>query len=84
MESAPLEWHRVGTNQEVVARTPFSVNHGGFSIAVFSHQGRLRAIGNRCNHKGGPLCEGRLRGETVTWHLDNGHGWREAAILNIG
>ena len=37
---------------------------------MFLYDGRFRAIGNTCNHKGGPLSEGRLRGEFVMcpWH----------------
>ncbi|TAH38712.1 MAG: (2Fe-2S)-binding protein [Planctomycetota bacterium] len=39
-------------------------------VALFWHEGRPYAISNVCNHKGGPLAEGRVRGEYVLcpWH----------------
>lgn len=74
-------WHRLGTKAEVAARVPYSVKLERNSIAVFEYEGKFRAIGNACNHKGGPLCEGRMRDEYVVcpWHgweysVVNGHG----------
>jgi nitrite reductase/ring-hydroxylating ferredoxin subunit/multimeric flavodoxin WrbA len=42
-------------------------------VAVFNIKGKFYAISNTCIHKGGPLSEGFLEGETVTcpWH-----GWK--------
>jgi nitrite reductase/ring-hydroxylating ferredoxin subunit len=37
----------------------------GRSIGVFNVGGRFYALDNRCPHKGGPLCEGRLGGTTL-------------------
>ncbi len=34
---------------------------GADGVTVFNVGGRLYALGNRCPHKGGPLCRGRLR-----------------------
>ncbi len=81
MEPAPLQWHRVGSRHDLSSRTPFSVNYGKYSIAIFSYEGRFRAIGNRCNHKGGPLCEGHLRGEFIQcpWH-----GWEYSVVTGKG
>ncbi len=44
----------------------------GKQIALFNIGGKFYAISNKCAHKGGPLGEGDLDGETVTcpWH-----GW---------
>ncbi|MEO8575902.1 MAG: Rieske 2Fe-2S domain-containing protein [Gemmatimonadales bacterium] len=77
----PPHWHDLGTREEVFARAPFSVEYDEHSIAVFVHDGAVRAIGNRCNHKGGPLCEGRVRGEFVQcpWH-----GWEYSVITGKG
>ncbi len=74
-------WHRLGTLDELRTRVPFSVRLDGHQIAVFLYEERVRAIGNRCNHKGGPLCEGRLRGEFVTcpWH-----GWEYSVVSGKG
>jgi nitrite reductase/ring-hydroxylating ferredoxin subunit len=38
------------------------VNAGGRAIVVFNLGGEFFAITNRCPHKGGSLCEGRLTG----------------------
>ncbi len=45
----------------------------GQSIAVFNVDGTYFAIDNTCVHRGGPLGEGELEGDTVTcpWH-----GWQ--------
>ena len=81
MEPTPLQWHELGTRDEVLGRAPYSVNHADHAIAIFFHEGTVRAIGNRCNHKGGPLCEGRVRGEYVQcpWH-----GWEYSVITGKG
>ena len=65
-------WHRLGTRDELQSRVPFTVKLDRHQIAVFFYDGQFRAISNTCNHKGGPLCEGRLRDEYVMcpWH-----GW---------
>ena len=52
-------WHRLGTKDEVLARAPFDVKLDRNDIAVFFYDGAFRAISNTCNHKGGPLSEGR-------------------------
>jgi len=67
------DWQRLGSRDEVIARAPYTVKLERQRIAVFQHDGRFHAISNVCNHKGGPLCEGRMRDEFVTcpWH-----GWR--------
>jgi nitrite reductase/ring-hydroxylating ferredoxin subunit/multimeric flavodoxin WrbA len=74
-------WHRLGTREEIAARVPFSLRVERHAVAVFLHEGRFRAIGNACNHRGGPLCEGRLRGEFVAcpWH-----GWEYSVVTGQG
>jgi nitrite reductase/ring-hydroxylating ferredoxin subunit/multimeric flavodoxin WrbA len=74
-------WHRLGTREELLARVPFSVRIERHTVAVFFHEGAFRAIGNACNHKGGPLCEGRLRGEFVVcpWHA-----WEYSVVTGRG
>ena len=75
------EWHRLGSKDEVLARAPFSMKIERHRIAVFVHDGRLTAISDICNHKGGPLSEGRVRGEFVTcpWH-----GWEYSVLTGKG
>jgi nitrite reductase/ring-hydroxylating ferredoxin subunit/multimeric flavodoxin WrbA len=74
-------WHRLGAREELHARAPFSVTVERHRIAVFLHEGRFRAISDICNHRGGPLSEGRLRGEFVMcpWHA-----WEYSVITGKG
>jgi nitrite reductase/ring-hydroxylating ferredoxin subunit/multimeric flavodoxin WrbA len=74
-------WHRVGTASGLRAAAPVAVAAGGHQIAIFVYDGHLRAISNRCNHKGGPLAEGRLHGEFVMcpWHA-----WEYSVITGRG
>jgi nitrite reductase/ring-hydroxylating ferredoxin subunit len=46
------------------------VEAGGQSIAIFNVGGSFYAVDNTCTHRGGPLSEGTLTGDTVTcpWH----------------
>jgi nitrite reductase/ring-hydroxylating ferredoxin subunit/multimeric flavodoxin WrbA len=75
------EWHRLGSRDDVLARAPFSQKIERHQIAVFAHEGQIRAISNICNHKGGPLCEGTVRGEFVAcpWH-----GWEYSLVTGKG
>jgi nitrite reductase/ring-hydroxylating ferredoxin subunit/multimeric flavodoxin WrbA len=74
-------WHRLGTKAELSARVPFSVKLDRHTVAVFLYEDRFRAIGNTCNHKGGPLCDGRLHGEFVMcpWHA-----WEYSVVTGKG
>jgi nitrite reductase/ring-hydroxylating ferredoxin subunit/multimeric flavodoxin WrbA len=75
------DWHRLGTKPELLARVPFSMKLARHTIAVFFHENRFRAIGATCNHQGGPLAEGRLRGEFVMcpWHA-----WEYSVVTGKG
>src|SRR5438034_5422860 len=74
-------WHRLGDTPELLLQVPSVFKLDRWSVAVFRHDGRFRAIGNACNHKGGPLSEGRLRGEVVMcpWHA-----WEYTVITGKG
>src|SRR2546428_9288253 len=74
-------WHRLGTKEDLLARAPFAVKLDRHDIAVFHHEGAFRAISNSCNHKGGPLSQGRLHGEFVMcpWHA-----WEYSVITGKG
>ena len=74
-------WHRLGDGTELMSRVPCSFKLDRWSIALFFYDGKFRAIGNSCNHKGGPLCDGRLRGEFVMcpWHA-----WEYSVITGKG
>jgi nitrite reductase/ring-hydroxylating ferredoxin subunit/multimeric flavodoxin WrbA len=74
-------WHLLGTRDELLARAPFAVKIEHHRVAVFHHEGRFRAISDICNHRGGPLSEGRLHGEFVMcpWHA-----WEYSVITGKG
>ena len=73
-------WRRLGTRDELLAQVPYSVKLDRHRIALF-HHGGFRAIADGCNHRGGPLSEGRLRDEFVMcpWH-----GWEYSVITGRG
>src|SRR3989442_14580598 len=74
-------WHRLGTRDELLARVPFAVKLERHQIAVCLHESRFTATSNICKHKGGPLNEGRVRGEFVMcpWH-----GWEYSVLTGKG
>jgi len=74
-------WHRLGTKAELLGRAPFAIKLERQRIAVFLHEGRFTAISDICNHKGGPLAEGRVRGEFVMcpWHA-----WEYSVVTGKG
>lgn len=46
------------------------VEAAGKRVALFNVDGKFYAIDDTCTHRGGPLSEGELNGDTVTcpWH----------------
>jgi nitrite reductase/ring-hydroxylating ferredoxin subunit/multimeric flavodoxin WrbA len=74
-------WHHLGARADLIAKVPFAIKLDRQQIAILLHDGRFRAIGNRCNHKGGPLCEGQVRGEFVMcpWHA-----WEYSVVTGKG
>ena len=75
------DWHHVGSRAELLARVPFATRVGNHRVALFHYEGSFRAISDSCNHKGGPLSEGRCNGEFVTcpWH-----GWEYSVVTGQG
>jgi nitrite reductase/ring-hydroxylating ferredoxin subunit/hemoglobin-like flavoprotein len=49
-------------------RKILNINH--LSIGLFHHKGNWYALRNLCLHRGGPVCTGKLEGDTLTcpWH----------------
>ena len=74
-------WHPLGSRDELLARVPYATKLDRHRIAVFHHDGSFHAIADGCNHRGGPLSEGRLRDEYVMcpWH-----GWEYSVITGRG
>lgn len=61
---------RVGALEELKPGRGHRVEFGGRCLALFRVDDQVYAIGAVCPHRGGPLEEGELEGETVVcpWH----------------
>lgn len=64
---------RVAGMSDVAAGAGIVATVNGKEYAVFNLEGTFQVIDNTCLHRGGPLGEGELEGDTVTcpWH-----GWQ--------
>jgi len=61
---------KIAQTSELSHGTGKVVQAEGRSIAVFNVEGTFYAIDNTCTHRGGPLGEGEIKGDTVAcpWH----------------
>ena len=61
---------KVAQTSDVSPGTGKVVQANGRNIALFNVEGTFYAIDNTCTHRGGPLGEGELSGDTVEcpWH----------------
>jgi nitrite reductase (NADH) small subunit/3-phenylpropionate/trans-cinnamate dioxygenase ferredoxin subunit len=61
---------KVATVSQIAPGTGMVANVNDKEVAVFNVDGTFYAIDNICKHRGGPLGEGELEGDTVTcpWH----------------
>jgi nitrite reductase (NADH) small subunit len=66
-------WVPVGYADDVPPREGRAVMVGDREIAVFNMGGGFLATDNRCPHKGGPLADGIIAGNTIVCPL---HAWR--------
>ena len=66
------EWIRIAKTDEVDVGKGIVVEVKDQCVAVFNVDGAFHVIDNTCLHRGGPVGEGDLEGETVAcpWH-----GW---------
>ncbi len=66
------EWIQIAKIDDVSPGTGIVVEVKDQCLAVFNVDGSFHVTDNTCLHRGGPLGEGDLEGETVTcpWH-----GW---------
>ncbi len=70
MTAASPDWHDLGADDDF-RRSPVTAAHiGRLRLAVTCRDGEFGVISGVCNHKGGPLGEGRLIGDYVNcpWH----------------
>lgn len=68
-EVAPSDWTDVGAVDDVSDK-PMRVDAGGVPVLLVRHAGELRAMSDRCTHRGGPLHEGTIEDGCVEcpWH----------------
>ena len=59
---------RVGSVEQLKERGCTVVTGGGHTIAVFHHDGQVRAVDNRCPHMGFPLDRGSVKDGILTCH----------------
>lgn len=73
-----MNWYEICPIDEVPLMGARNVKFNGVEIAVFRlSNGSIRAVDNRCPHKGGPLSEGIVSGEHVICPL---HSWKISLI----
>jgi nitrite reductase (NADH) small subunit len=68
-----MKWIRVTHADNIPVREGRSVRIGEDDIAIFNLGDRYVAVDNACPHRGGPLCDGIVAGDTVVCPL---HGWK--------
>jgi nitrite reductase (NADH) small subunit len=68
-----MKWIRVTYADNIPVREGRSVRIGEDEIAIFNLGDRYVAVDNTCPHRGGPLCDGIVSGDTVVCPL---HGWK--------
>jgi nitrite reductase (NADH) small subunit len=66
-------WIWITPVDSLPAREGRALSVAGHEIALFNLGHRIVAIENRCPHKGGPLADGIVSGDTVVCPL---HAWR--------
>jgi nitrite reductase (NADH) small subunit len=74
-----MSWIQVTHAGSIPLREGRAVKVGSEEIAIFNLGEKFLAVGNRCPHRGGPLADGILSGETVICPL---HTWK--VCLNSG
>ena len=67
------QWIRVTTTESVPRREGRAVSVGGRELAIFNLGDRFLATDNQCPHRGGPLCDGIVAGDSVVCPL---HAWK--------
>jgi nitrite reductase (NADH) small subunit len=73
MSGNTKKWVRIARCEDIPPREGRSIRVGDGEIAIFNLGDRFLAVSNRCPHKGGPLSEGIVSGNTVVCPL---HAWR--------
>ena len=67
------QWLRITACENIPPREGRATMAGGREIALFNLGDRFLAVDNSCPHKGGPLSDGIVTGESVVCPL---HAWK--------
>lgn len=69
-DPGPSSWRALAREADLVDGRPHQASVDGVSVMLLRRDGRVRAVANRCTHRGGPLAEGTLEDGCVTcpWH----------------
>ena len=68
-----MSWIPITAVENIPLREGRAVKVGAEEIAIFNLGDRFLAIANRCPHKGGPLADGIVSGDSVICPL---HSWK--------
>ena len=68
-----MSWIRITRAENIPLREGRAVKAGDEELAIFNLGTRFLAVANRCPHRGGPLADGIVAGETVICPL---HAWK--------
>jgi nitrite reductase/ring-hydroxylating ferredoxin subunit len=65
-----MAFTKVASTQEIPAGKSKQVTVNGRTLGIFNVNGTFYAIDDTCTHRGGPLNEGEIEGNTVIcpWH----------------
>ena len=67
------QWVKATACDNIPLREGRAVTFGGRELAIFNMGDRFLATDNQCPHKGGPLCDGIVTGDSVVCPL---HAWK--------
>lgn len=73
MIDVDARWVRITTSDNIPPREGRAVMLRDREIAIFNLGDRFLAVDNRCPHRGGPLADGIVSGDTVVCPL---HAWK--------
>jgi nitrite reductase (NADH) small subunit len=68
-----MSWIRITHAENIPLRQGRAVTVGGEEIAIFNLGEKFLAVHNRCPHRGGPLADGIVSGNSVVCPL---HAWK--------
>ncbi len=73
--SGPDDWETVAATLNVDHGRGCAVDAGRTRLLLVAQGDRIRALENRCSHRGGPLSEGTIDGDCVIcpWHASRFH-----------